>query len=1331
MEEKDNTIKKGLNDIISSFNFNENNKNNNLEKSPESYESCKLSTKLIKDLNNFKDIQKDKELEIKVGNYLIKKTLGKGTFGKVKLAIYLPRNKKVAIKILEKKRIKEEDDIVRLKREFEMLSQFNHPNVITVSEIFESNEAYFTVMEYCEGGELFNYIVENKYLSEEKSAFFYYQLISGLEYIHSLGIVHRDLKPENLLLTHEHILKIIDFGLSNYFKNSQVQLLETPCGSPCYASPEMLSGNNYDGFKIDIWATGIILFAMLCGFLPFDDKDNNVLFKKILDCKVNFPNYLSEEAKDLLKKILVTNPKKRINIQEIKKHPFYLKGKKIFETNFTIYQVTADDIVDSEDSSYFYDFKYMNESYFINNLLYYDSARKSEVVLNKLKLNELFLCGSSKKRSSSYALFNLKNTNELVYEDKNKNKILKKLINLEKKLKKLNKNKQKEKKTNEKEENNISNLFKEKDKLILGKHKNEGLNYNHSITFHIKDINSFVENLIIEYKIEEELNKFEKNKKNSTIEKSDNHKKINKHTKSKTKSEDNKDKKNKFQRKIKNFNRVKKIKNVSNEKEKNNNSSNRFSFFKNKKEEAIKKNNEYNDFMKTQPNKNLFNKKAIINQNKKPNTNKVNIKKKESAKINKLFINNNKIIKINKLPRLPQSIKLKKPRRKIRSTSNNSKRKNFKNILNRIKAQSIKTSINLINKPNIIHHHVTNITNMTQKNYFSNVIINNFKGKEEHKLNSTYKNKSKNLFDMPAFKIDKILNLKSNINQVKKQPNKNWKLKSSLQKIIFKEDNILKNSMKLNPINSIDEEGKSQNKSNIKRMQSKKKSKDKEIESRTIPANTKKNKQYKIKVSFINNNNNNNNKLNKKKIYLNTENSIRNSSINKEKFLDKKEYNTKNVFNEKKYKIFLTDINFEDEIMSRSKLNYINSTENSCSNRSYNKNIINSFDKKKKNNNNTITNRNKNKIGVKKIERKKNTFKNILKFKKFPVLNIKNIIGNSNIIKIESNSMKYQKQINSQRNKPNVINSNRKYIGTYHYINSARINDKKILNTSYNIGNSHYIGNLTENTPFYNNISKLCKFKTSQNNIRNKIILNNNYNHLNKNFFVNITNDNIKMNSSKNKSLLNYNNDINSLLLNKNINSNKNKMNKNIYLDKFLVSKKLLASLRKRSNLKSMLINNFFDKRLGSKTQKNSLKINKLNENKNKINNNSAIINFPNNVKQIKFNNNNNIDNSKKASKNNFFKKNELIRFKTELYSSLRGEKKKHKKIKSMKDSINVKQKNISKKMSNNFKYLNSDNNTNNNSLGVNFLNNEMNSNTFNYSNININSIDNFFKFTK
>ena len=283
--------------------------------------------------------KEEDETEIKVGNYMIKKTLGKGTFGKVKLGIYIPTKEKVAIKILEKSKIIEKDDEIRVKREFEMLTLFSHPNVILVAEIFESGGSFYSVMEYCEGGELFNYIVKNRRLSQNEAAFFYYQLINGLEYIHSLGIVHRDLKPENLLLTKDHILKIIDFGLSNYFQKDQKDLLVTPCGSPCYASPEMVAGKKYNGFKIDIWSTGIILYAMLCGYLPFEDKDNDALFEKILECKLDFPKYISKIGKNLIEKILVTNPNKRITIKEIKEHPFYLKGKEIFEQEFSICQI--------------------------------------------------------------------------------------------------------------------------------------------------------------------------------------------------------------------------------------------------------------------------------------------------------------------------------------------------------------------------------------------------------------------------------------------------------------------------------------------------------------------------------------------------------------------------------------------------------------------------------------------------------------------------------------------------------------------------------------------------------------------------------------------------------------------------------------------------------------------------------------------------------------------------------------------------------------------------------------------------------------------------------
>ena len=275
----------------------------------------------------------------KIGHYLIKKTIGKGSFGKVKLGIYLPNKEKVAIKILDKKRIIEKDDLIRIKREFEMLSKFDHPNIILIAEIFETEKRYYSVMEYCEGGELFNYIVKKGHLNEEEASFFFYQLISGLEYIHSLGIVHRDLKPENLLLTGNNLLKIIDFGLSNYHTANSDLLLETPCGSPCYASPEMVSGLRYDGYKIDIWSCGVILFAMLCGYLPFENNNNNELFKKILSCKVKLPEYLSKESKDLILKILVKDPNKRLSINEIKNHPFYMKGKNIFHSNFEIEQI--------------------------------------------------------------------------------------------------------------------------------------------------------------------------------------------------------------------------------------------------------------------------------------------------------------------------------------------------------------------------------------------------------------------------------------------------------------------------------------------------------------------------------------------------------------------------------------------------------------------------------------------------------------------------------------------------------------------------------------------------------------------------------------------------------------------------------------------------------------------------------------------------------------------------------------------------------------------------------------------------------------------------------
>ena len=263
-----------------------------------------------------------------LSDYIIKETIGKGTFSIVKLGINKKTKEKVAIKILKKKKIIHKEDAERIERETNILKQLNHINVIKIYKINEDDDKYYIVMEFCENGELFHYIVERQRLNEDDASFFFYQLINGLEYIHSENIVHRDLKPENLLLGKDYILKIIDFGLSNYCEPDN--FLETPCGSPCYASPEMVCGDKYNGHMIDIWSTGIILFAMVCGYLPFEDPDNDILFQKILKCKIRYPDYLSDITKDLMKKILVVDPTKRITLEEIKHHSFYLKGKAIF-----------------------------------------------------------------------------------------------------------------------------------------------------------------------------------------------------------------------------------------------------------------------------------------------------------------------------------------------------------------------------------------------------------------------------------------------------------------------------------------------------------------------------------------------------------------------------------------------------------------------------------------------------------------------------------------------------------------------------------------------------------------------------------------------------------------------------------------------------------------------------------------------------------------------------------------------------------------------------------------------------------------------------------------
>lgn len=202
-------------------------------------------------------------------NVNLGRDLGKGTFGKVRVGTHLQTNQKVAVKILEKDKIVDSADVDRVAREIHILKILRHPVVVQLYEIIETEKELYLIMEYARGGELFEHIVSHQRIKEKEAAKLLQQIVSGIEYLHKLGICHRDLKPENLLMDDYNNIKIVDFGLSNMYKDGE--LLKTACGSPCYAPPEMVAGKKYKGLPADIWSCGVILFAMVCGYLPFED----------------------------------------------------------------------------------------------------------------------------------------------------------------------------------------------------------------------------------------------------------------------------------------------------------------------------------------------------------------------------------------------------------------------------------------------------------------------------------------------------------------------------------------------------------------------------------------------------------------------------------------------------------------------------------------------------------------------------------------------------------------------------------------------------------------------------------------------------------------------------------------------------------------------------------------------------------------------------------------------------------------------------------------------------------------------------------------------------
>jgi len=252
--------------------------------------------------------------------------IGRGGFSVVMEGEQKGTGEKFAIKCIKKSNV-ERDDIKLLRREIQIMKKVDHPNILKLFEVFESEEEFFLVMELVEGKELFDKIVERGQYSEKDASNIVRQIISAVEYLHQQGIAHRDLKPENLLSSgsgESEVIKIADFGFSKDFNDDKLQ---TSCGSPGYVAPEVLTSESYDR-SVDMWSIGVIVYILLCGYPPFYADNAPALFKKIMDVKYDFddPSWdeVSEEAKDLIRHLLVKNPEDRYTAIQCKKHPWVM-----------------------------------------------------------------------------------------------------------------------------------------------------------------------------------------------------------------------------------------------------------------------------------------------------------------------------------------------------------------------------------------------------------------------------------------------------------------------------------------------------------------------------------------------------------------------------------------------------------------------------------------------------------------------------------------------------------------------------------------------------------------------------------------------------------------------------------------------------------------------------------------------------------------------------------------------------------------------------------------------------------------------------------------------
>ncbi|XP_075873700.1 serine/threonine-protein kinase BRSK2 isoform X4 [Nelusetta ayraudi] len=259
-----------------------------------------------------------------VGPYRLEKTLGKGQTGLVKLGVHCVTCQKVAVKIVNREKLSE-SVLTKVEREIAILKLIEHPHVLKLHDVYENKKYLYLVLEHVSGGELFDYLVKKGRLTPKEARKFFRQIISALDFCHSHSICHRDLKPENLLLDEKNNIRIADFGMASLQVGES--LLETSCGSPHYACPEVIRGEKYDGRKADAWSCGVILFALLVGALPFDDDNLRNLLEKVKLGVFHMPHFIPPDCQSLLRGMIEVDAGKRLTLEQIQKHSWYLAGK--------------------------------------------------------------------------------------------------------------------------------------------------------------------------------------------------------------------------------------------------------------------------------------------------------------------------------------------------------------------------------------------------------------------------------------------------------------------------------------------------------------------------------------------------------------------------------------------------------------------------------------------------------------------------------------------------------------------------------------------------------------------------------------------------------------------------------------------------------------------------------------------------------------------------------------------------------------------------------------------------------------------------------------------